>query len=345
MQNGLGSKENPLGLAPLPLGHVCFSRKSGDGPSNRFGGAPLWPSLLPGAGSKLGTWQLTELANTSWWGGALNSGALGRVRQEDRRRSDHEQRCSRENFLLRQVSWKSCVKMPSGGSPATPRCVGCAQTGFPRTRFFTSRGWQVDAGATVNSSIRCGMARPSGPRGWVAGAQGASRGEATGSRSPHPPLRLPAGRWGPKPHLCQSALVRWELSVGTVSSQRLLSPEINKIYILKKRLLKACNFKSLLICRLGLQLVPCTHVLKAPGHLEHSPRSRAENGVCGPTGWRHCPLLGHSLPSSHGQPERRSPLHAGGPVTCSGVEGTLCNFLHHWSEPGAPLGGQHLCEV
>lgn len=127
-------------------------------------------------------------------GGLSTLGLWGKCAKRIRRRSDHEQHCSRENFLLRQVSWS--VKMLSGGSPVAPHCVGRAQTGFPRTRFFMSRGWQVDAGAMVNSSTRCGMARTLGLCGWVAGAQGVSRGEATGSRSPHPAAQAPRGVLG-----------------------------------------------------------------------------------------------------------------------------------------------------
>lgn len=89
--------------------------------------------------------------------------------------------------------------------------------------------------------------------------------------------------------------------MGTVSSQHLLpfpSPEINKIYILKEKIPQKHVILSLLICPLGLQLVPCTRVLEGPGHLEHGPQSRVESGVCGQRTWCHCSLLEHSLPSS-----------------------------------------------
>lgn len=89
-----------------------------------------------------------------------------------------------------------------------------------------------------------------------------SRGEAMRSRCSGSPWAAGA----PDITLTSLFLFSWRLSCGLGSAQPLLpcpSPEINKIYILKGKIPpKHVIVKCLLLCPLGLQLVPCTVCLR-----------------------------------------------------------------------------------
>lgn len=107
VQNGLGSKENRLALASPPLSHVCFSRKSGDGPPNRFrlritqanrstslklgsrAAPPQPPPRCWGANQARGS-SLDLQHEFTGRGGRSTLGLWGQSSKRIRRRSDHE---------------------------------------------------------------------------------------------------------------------------------------------------------------------------------------------------------------------------------------------------------------